>query len=199
MTRGRFPTLVARGISILGHPVLMTPMAGMAAWMAAGGAVTQARGIVFAGAIAALLVMGYSYRQVRSGAWTHVDASARGERRSLNRFLLGMFVVAAIVGLVLQWPPQLSLGLLLASSMVAATMLAARWCKPSLHLAFAVFSAGLLCAVSAWAVAAGLLAALAIAWSRLYLGRHVAADLWCGAVIGAAAGVAFWVGLRWPG
>ena len=199
MTRGHVPTLVARGISILGHPVLVTPMAGLAAWMAAGGAVMQARGIVIAGTIAALLLMGYSYRQVRSGAWTHIDASEHGERRSLNRFLLGVFVVVAIAGLALQWPRQISLGLLLAASMVAATMLAARWCKPSLHLAFAVFSAGLLYAVSAWAVAAGLLAALAIAWSRLYLGRHVSTDLWCGAVIGAAAGVAFWVGLHWPG
>ena len=199
MTRGPIPTLAARGISILGHPVVVTPLAGLVAWVAAGGAVTQVRGIVIAGTIAAMLVMGYSYRQVRSGAWTHVDASERGERRSLSRFLLVAFVVATIAGLALQWPPQVSLVLLLAALMVAATMLAARWCKPSLHLAFAVFSAGMLYVLSPWAVAGGLLAAWAIGWSRLYLGRHVVADLWCGALIGAAAGMVLSVGLRWPG
>jgi len=189
-------TLLARGISILGHPLLLTPFAGLAAWLAGGGAGTHAVGIVIAGLLGAMLVMGYSFRRVRSGAWAHVDASERGERRSLNRFLLVAFVAAACAGIALRWPPPVTLALLLSASMVALAMLAARWCKASLHLAFAMFSAALLYPVSAWAVAAGLLVALAIAWSRLRLRRHVRADLWCGAVIGAAAGAGFWAGLH---
>lgn len=199
MTPGPALTLLARAISILGHPLLLTPMAGLAAWVAGGGGKT-APGIVIAGVLAALLVTGYSVRQVRRGAWVHVDASGRGERRSLNRFLLAVFVTATIAGVALEWPLAVSLGLLLSASMVGAAMLAARCCKASLHLAFAGFSTALLHAVSAWALAAGVLAALAIAWSRLHLRRHVAADLWCGATIGTAAGVAFWAGLRqWAG
>lgn len=192
-------TPLARWISIVGHPLLFTPLAGLAAWIADGGG-KNALGIVIAGLLAALLVMGYSVRRVRSGAWAHVDASQPGERRSLNRFLLVAFVVAACGGFALRWPLPVVLSLLSSAAMVAAALLAARWCKPSLHVAFAGFSAGLLYAVSGWAVAAGLLAALAIAWSRLHLRRHVVADLWCGAVIGGAAGAAFWAGLqRWPG
>ena len=192
-------TAVARWISILGHPLLLAPMAGLAAWLATDGAGTQALGIVIAGLLTALLVMGYSIWRVRSGAWAHVDASGRGERRGLNRFLLAGLIAASIAGYALHWPPPLLLSLLLSAAMVAAAMLAAHWCKPSLHLAFAVYSAGLLHAVSGWAVAAGLLAALTIAWSRLHLRRHVVVDLWCGTIIGAAAGAAFWAGLRhWP-
>ena len=186
--RGLALSRLARGISILGHPLLLTPLAGLAAWIAGGGAGMHAAGIVIVAGLAALLVMGYSTRRVRSGDWAHVDASGRGERRSLNRFLLLGFVAATIAGVALRWPASVSLSLLLSASMVASAMLAARWCKASLHLAFAVFSAGLLYAVSAWAVAAGLLVALAIAGSRLHLRRHVGADLWCGAVIGAGRG-----------
>jgi membrane-associated phospholipid phosphatase len=189
-------TLVARSISILGHPLLLTPGAGLAAWIAGGGGGKQALGIAVVGLLAVVLVMGYSYRRVRSGDWAHVDASGRDERGRLNRFLLVVFVAATIAGFALQWPQQAQLGLLLSAAMVAAALLAARWCKPSLHLAFALLSAGLLLAVSTAALMAGLLAAIAIAWSRLYLRRHVAADLWCGAMIGAAAGAAFWFGAQ---
>ena len=193
-------TLVARAISILGHPLLLTPVAGLGAWLAGGGGGGEALGIAVVGLLAVVLVMGYSYRRVRNGDWAHVDASGRAERRSLNRFLLLAFVAATIGGYALQWPHQVLLGLLLSAAMVTAAMLAARWCKPSLHLAFAVLAAGLLWAVSTPALVAGLLAAMAIAWSRLYLRRHVAADLWCGAVIGAAAATAFWSGMKqWPG
>lgn len=197
--RGSRLTLLARGISILGHPLLLTPAAGLVAWITHNGAGAQAGAIVVAAVLAAMLVLGYSAWRVRSGAWSHVDASERGERRHLNRLLLLALLAAAGAGLVLRWPPPVSLSLLLSASMVAAAMLGARWCKPSLHLAFAVFSAALLYAVSIGAVAAGLLVALAIAWSRLHLRRHVGADLWCGAIVGAVAGAAFWVGLqRWP-
>ena len=196
MTRDSLLTLVARSISILGHPLLLTPGAGLAAWIAGGGGGGQAPGIAVVGLLAVVLVMGYSYRRVRSGDWAHVDASGSRERGSLNRLLLVVFGAATIAGVALQWPHQVLLGLLLSAAMVAAAMLAARWCKPSLHLAFALLSAGFLLAVSWAALAAGLLAAMAIAWSRLYLRRHVAADLWCGAMIGAAAGAAFWFGLQ---
>lgn len=190
---------MARAVSILGHPLLLTPIAGTAAWFAGGGAGTEARGIASAALLAAALVMGYSYQRVRSGAWSHVDASEPGERRNLNRILLAMFAAAAFAGVLLGWPLPVSLGLWLGAAMVAAALLAARWCKPSLHVAFAVFSAALLLAVSPLAAAAGLLLTLVIAWSRWYLRRHVAADLWCGTIIGAAAGAALWAGLqRWP-
>ncbi len=62
--------------------------------------------------------------------------------------------------------------------------------KLSLHVAFAVFAAFLV-----WphhtAAAALALAAAGVAWSRLALQRHLAADIILGALVGAAAGLAF--------
>jgi membrane-associated phospholipid phosphatase len=79
-------------------------------------------------------------------------------------------------------------------------MLAARWCKLSLHLAFAVFAALLLHKVGTLWMVIALLFATAIAWSRLALERHTRRDLLAGAVVGAVAGLAFWpLAARWGG
>lgn len=188
-------TSLARLVSILGHPLLLMPAAGLAAWITRNGLGTQAMWIAVTAGLAAIVVLGYSHWPVRRGAWVHVDASGRGERRHLNGFLLAVFAVAASAGAVLRWPQPVTLSLLLAAAMVSVAMLFASWCKPSLHLAFAVFAAALLHAISIWALAAGLVAAIVIAWSRLYLRRHIGVDLWCGAAIGAAAGFAFWLAL----
>jgi membrane-associated phospholipid phosphatase len=62
-------------------------------------------------------------------------------------------------------------GLASSALLVLVAHAARRWLKISLHVAFAVFSAVLL-----WprigAVAALLILAVAVAWSRLVLGRH---------------------------
>src|SRR3546814_4503225 len=79
--------------------------------------------------------MGYSRWQVRRQRWRHVDASGRGERRSLNRFLLLLFAVATLA--TWAWASrEFALGLALSALLVAAAMLSARWCKLSLHVAF---------------------------------------------------------------
>src|SRR3546814_12938217 len=83
--------------------------------------------------------MGYSRWQVRRQRWRHVDASGRGERRSLNRFLLLLFAVATLA--TWAWASrEFALGLALSALLVAAAMLSARWCKLSLHVAFAMRS-----------------------------------------------------------
>ena len=75
--------------------------------------------------------------------------------------------------------------------------LTARWCKLSLHMAFVVFAAVLLLAMrrGGWDCVA-LLFAVAVAWSRLRLQRHVPRDLVAGALTGALAGIAFALAAR---
>ncbi len=180
----------ARVVSILGHPMLVLPLAAlavaisrgqgrMAAWMALGFALFAA------------LVMSYSWWQVRRGRWAHVDASGKGERRSLNRFLVVALVVSAMLAMRYGHDRQLGLGLGLSAAMIAVAMLTARWCKLSLHMAFVLFAATLLWSVAWWAGLAGFACAAAVAWSRLQLQRHVPRDLLAGAVTGLLAGVAF--------
>jgi len=137
-------------------------------------------------------VMAYSGWQVRRGRWSHVDASGRSERRSLNRFLLAALLVSTVLAFWLDLSTELTLGLALSAAMVAIALLTSRWCKLSLHMAFVVFAALLLLVNAPWWVGlAGLCFAAAVAWSRLALQRHVPRDLIAGALTGAVAGVAF--------
>lgn len=185
---------LARAVSILGHPALVLPAA---VWLAA--APGGAPGQTLAGlAVFGLLVMGWSWWQVRRGHWRHVDASAHAERRALNRFLLA----GLALGTLLAWrfataPVALAIGLSLL--LVLAAILSTRWCKLSLHIAFATYAAVLLWRLGPWAVALGLAFAAVLAWSRLALGRHVPRDLVAGAVAGGTAGLLFWPLLGWQG
>lgn len=182
---------LARIVSVSGHPMVALPLAALALTAARGQyriALWMALGfIVFATA-----VMAYSNWQVRRGRWSHVDASGKSERRSLNRFLLVALLVSTACAAWLGFSAQLTLGLALSAAMVAAAMLTSRWCKLSLHMAFVVFAAFLLLFdASWWAGLAGLCFAGAVAWSRLALRRHVPRDLIAGAAAGAFAGIAF--------
>ncbi|MET0718770.1 MAG: hypothetical protein ABWY34_10275 [Pseudoxanthomonas sp.] len=186
---------LARVVSISGHPMVALPLAavvltlargqyGIALWMALGFTAFAA------------MVMAYSGWQVRRGRWSHVDASDKNERRSLNRFLLIALLVSTALAFMLDLSGELTLGLSLSAAMVATAVLTSRWCKLSLHMAFVVFAALLLLFNAPWwAGLAGLCFGGAVAWSRLALQRHVPRDLIAGAVTGALAGVLFawWV------
>ncbi|KAF1706927.1 hypothetical protein CSC73_14000 [Pseudoxanthomonas sacheonensis] len=139
----------------------------------------------------AAAVMAYSNWQVRRGRWSHVDASGKSERRSLNRFLFAALLAAAACAAWSGFSAELTLGLCLSAAMVATAMLTSRWCKLSLHMAFAVFAALLLMGASLWVGVAALCFAGAVAWSRLVLRRHVPRDLVAGTVAGAFAGIVF--------
>lgn len=146
----------------------------------------------------AVLVMGYSAWQVRRGRWAHVDASARHERGHLNRFLFAALAAGAALVAWRGTQPVFALGLAMSAAMILAAMTTARWCKLSLHMAFAVFAAWMLGELgTAWTLAA-LLFAVAVAWSRLALHRHEPRDLVAGAIAGTLAGAAFWpLAARW--
>jgi hypothetical protein len=189
------PQRIARFVSILGHPLLVLPAALLlpAAMRARDpqSLTSMAAGI----ALFAALVLGGSWWQVRRGRWAHVDASHRHERRSLNRTLLAMLLVAALAAWHGLPEPDLALALLLAAAIVAIALLAARVCTLSLHLAFAVYAAGLLWPLGSVAVAAGIVFAAAVAWSRLRLSRHRPRDLFAGGLAGLFAAALYWPAL----
>ena len=182
--------LVARTVSILGHPLVVMPVAVLALMVLQGDG--RHAGWALAGlALLGALIMLFSRNQVRRGRWQHVDASGKQERSSLNRFLLAMLVAATLACLLLGASAPLTLGLGLSAAMLVVALATARWCKLSLHLAFATFAALLLANLSWWVGLAGLLFAVVLAWSRLHLQRHVPRDLVVGAGTGLLAGLAF--------
>lgn len=186
---GHMSLAIARALSIFGHPMLVLPFAAISLAVLRGQR-SLALWMVPGFAVFAALVMGYSRWQVRRGRWAHVDASHSHERGTLNRFLLVVLLVSALFALWLVPARELSVGLALSAAMVATAMATARWCKLSLHMAFAVFAAVLLGVVWWPAGLAALAFAGAVAWSRLRLRRHVPRDLVAGAIAGALAGVA---------
>lgn len=184
-------TRAARLLSILGHPLLLLPLAIGLVLFARAGTWRALLPIALAFGVAGLLVMGYARWQVRRQRWRHVDASLGHERRALNRVLL----VVLGGGAAMAWragAADVALGLALSAAMIALALLLARWCTLSLHVAFAVFAASLLWAAGALAGVLGLGFAALVAWSRLRLARHAPRDLVAGAMAGACAGAAFW-------
>jgi membrane-associated phospholipid phosphatase len=183
---------LARALSILGHPLLSLPVAALLLAEHRGAGPARLSALVPGLGAIATGVMAYSRWQVRRNRWRHVDASGREERRTLNRFLLLLFAAAAVA--IWAWSPQreFALGLALSALLVAVAMLSARWCKLSLHVAFAMYAAVLLVQLSWLACAAGVAFAAAVAWSRLALARHALRDLVAGTIAGLLAGLAFW-------
>lgn len=180
----------ARAVSIAGHPVVLMFVAGMVAASQRGIAFDHVRDTAVVLATLAGTVVFYTLIQVRAGRWAHVDASARHERASLNMFLAAALLAAATFAGAVMQAVHLCVALMLAAFPVLAALLLSRWVKASLHMAFAAF-ATILVWPSVQAVTIGLLVAVAVAWSRLVLGRHTMPDIVVGALLGFAAGGAY--------
>lgn len=181
---------LARLVSVIAHPALLIPLAVIGA-ADARGATPGVRNVAAGAAIAAAVMVAlYSLVQVRSGRWTHIDASQATERRQLNLFLcVVLFGMAGALALAGQ-PRPVSVALAVGGGIVIFALALRRRLKVSLHMAFAAYAAGLLWLQPGLVVGMALLA-LALAWSRLVLQRHTQAEVVVGAVAGCAAGLAF--------
>lgn len=177
----------ARAVSIVGHPVVVLPVAALVAASTRGASLQQLRLIGGALVTLGVVVLGFSWWQVKAGRWTHVDASVGNERYSLNAFLGALCLAGAALLWILTRRPGMSIALALSGALVVMALLVATWVKGSLHAAFAAFATALV-----WpnklAVVVGVVVTAAVVWSRLVLGRHVAADVAAGLLLGAAAG-----------
>jgi membrane-associated phospholipid phosphatase len=178
---------IARAVSIAGHPVVLLLGAAMIAASTQGASLAQLQFIGGAMLTLAVVVVGYSWLQVRAGRWSHVDASEAKERTSLNLFLAALCFFSAATLWFQAHRPYMPVALVLAGSLIVMALLVARWVKVSLHAAFAAFATALLWPIML-AVVAGILITAAVVWSRLVLGRHVVADVVAGLVLGMAAG-----------
>jgi membrane-associated phospholipid phosphatase len=185
---------VARAVSIAGHPVVLLPAAALIAASTRGASLQQLRFIGGALVMLGVIALAFSWFQVGTGRWVHIDASRRGERTSLNVFLAVLLLLSALLLWMLTRRPPMSIGLALSSALVATALLIARWVKVSLHAAFAVFATTLVWPITL-AVIAGVVITAVVVWSRLVLGRHVAADIVAGVLLGVAAGQGYqlWV------
>lgn len=178
---------VARWISILGHPFILIP-ALVAAVTVRRLPPEQAAFIVGSVILVSIVPMFLLIaRRVRAGAWTNYDVSVREQRAGMYPAALAITFATALVLAWAQVPRPILRGVLAILLLIGCAALINLWLKISLHTAFAVFTA-LAFLPSRGLVAGVLVLALAIAWSRIELGRHTLAEVLGGALLGAAVG-----------
>ena len=179
---------VARWISILGHPFILIPALVAAVTVRSlppERVVRVVASVVLVSIVPMLLLIA---RRVRSGTWSNYDVSVREQRTGM--YPAALAITAASV-LVLAWvrvPRPILHGVIATLLLIGIASLVNLRLKISLHTAFAVFTAVTLLVVSRGLGAAGLALALAIAWSRLELGRHTLPEVVGGALLGALVG-----------
>ncbi len=182
-------------MSIAGHPLVLLPLAALGAMARNGLTARQIAPSAALFAVTAAVLLGYSYAKVRRGSWRHIDASEPRERRAFNLAALLVIGAGAAAATALGHPP-LALGLVAAAAIVAVAALSARWLKLSLHVAFSAMASVVAAWIAPWAAIAALLLVAGLAWSRLVLGRHTAAEVVSGALVGWGVGLLLTLLLR---
>jgi len=188
------PMVIARILSILGHPLVVVPGA-VATLVLHGGASSETLSTLVICGIAGIVLV-FSFWQVRRGRWQHVDASAPAERKSLNLFLAAVLFLSAAMAFYQLPASGLPLGLALSGFLIVAVMLVSPWIKLSLHASFAAFAVVLLWPLKLWYVAPASVAAAGICWSRVLLARHTVVEVLGGSILGALLGACFWLVFR---
>jgi hypothetical protein len=184
---------VARAVSTIGHPVVVLLAAALVAASSRGATSEQLRLIGGVLVLLSAVALGFSWYQVRTGRWAHIDASNKTERVSLNAFLAILLLLSGVVLSLLTHLSQMSIALALSGALATSALLLARWIKVSLHTAFAALATTLVWPIK-FAVAVGIVVTASVVWSRMVLDRHVAADVVVGLLLGIAAGLVYRVG-----
>lgn len=187
---------LARVLSVIGHPVVVLPVAVVVSGGARGVPASTRSTTIGVTVGIGLVVLVFSAVRVRLGHWKHVDASQPAERNQLNGFTAVLLLGAGLAGFLSPGgSPDLYLWPACSGGVVLAAIVLRRWLKLSQHVAFDLFAAlAVLPSVGA-AVAIAVLTG-AVAWSRLKLGRHTRAEIGVGMVVGLVVGALFQTGLR---
>jgi hypothetical protein len=187
---------LARVLSVIGHPVVVLPVAVVVSGGARGVPASTRSTTIGVTVGIGLVVLVFSAVRVRLGHWKHVDASQPAERNQLNGFTAVLLLGAGLAGFLSPGgSPDLYLWPACSGGVVLAAIVLRRRLKLSQHVAFDLFAAlAVLPSVGA-AVAITVLTG-AVAWSRLKLGRHTRAEIGVGMVVGLVVGALFQTGLR---
>ncbi len=187
---------LARVLSVIGHPVVVLPVAVVVSGGARGVPASTRSTTIGVTVGIGLVVLVFSAVRVRLGHWKHVDASQPAERNQLNGFTAVLLFGAALAGFLSPGgSPDLYLWPACSGAVVLAAIVLRRRLKLSQHVAFNLFAAlAVLPSVGAALALVGLTGA--VAWSRLKLGRHTRAEIGVGTVVGLVVGALFQMGLR---
>mgnify|MGYP003118692710 CR=1 FL=1 len=179
----------AQIVSIIGHPLVILPVCVFLKLLPNDDLAARSD-VIAVIAVVCLATLSFSWWQVRRGAWVDLDASVPSERKMLVTAVVIGLLCLAIVLFLGDTPSFLWAGVASAALIVLAAALLARWCKLSLHTAFAVHAAMIF--VPNIVLVLGLLGvAMLIGWSRLILERHGLTDIVVGYCTGLGAGIVY--------
>jgi membrane-associated phospholipid phosphatase len=186
------PRSVARFISTVGHPVIVTLSSILLITRRFGTSLLLIYCLTAVLPIATGLML-WSKAKVKHGKWQHIDASNPRERDEWNKVTFAVLGLGAILATSVH-VPALGLGLGCCAFILAAAIGTAKRLKLSQHVAFAtlsIFIAGFAGMGEATALSA---LTVAVAWSRIVLNRHTRSEVVAGAAIGIVAGLALTLG-----
>ena len=177
------PIVLARWISIVGHPFIVLPLAV---------ALTSESIATTSVLIGVMVVMTLAIlRKVRRGDWNDFDVSLREHRPGAYARAIPLVAAAWLLTSWLRRPAPISWGFGVAIAMMFIAVVLNRFSlKVSMHAAFTSYAATFPLATIP-ALATGLVVlALLVAWSRVVLERHTMAEVITGAALGAVGGIA---------
>lgn len=181
--------VLARAVSIVGHPMVVVPVA--IAFAMRGKVDEHQAAVILAAVFGAIVIVGiYLLYGVRTGRFAHIDVSRREERGSFYRVALASTALATICLYFTSAPRGAVFGIGTAFALLAVGSFLNRWTKASLHTAFAVVAAGIVGVGAPALFAVFALMAAAVAWSRLALARHTRSEVVVGALLGIVASFA---------
>ena len=184
------PTNIARSISVIGHPFILSAIATLLSADNHHASIELTHELILILAVLGCVAIAFSVWHVRTGRWQHMDAINPHERKVLNGFLAGLLLLSSMLAWRYFPEPELAYGLLIAAIAIVIAIILSRWLKLSLHSCFAAIAAGILWP-SLIALCAGILLTVAVYWSRLILHRHTRLELIAGTVIGAVCAVGY--------
>ena len=186
-------TTIAKLISTLGHPFLTLPVfvVFLLFHIESTRQATYLSLLIIGGIFVPIGIS--TLLGVRRGTYTNLDVSDQGQRQKwFIATTLLLAIVTAVIWLtdqhrVLQVAVTCALMLLVVAQVVNTRV------KASMHLAFHVFLGFLILHFNVVAGIIFLLFAPLLAWSRVYLKRHVWKEIVVGVILGTFFGTAFWL------
>jgi membrane-associated phospholipid phosphatase len=180
---------VARWISIIIHPIVypLVTLAIIIDVATHGDLALSLRFLLLAIALTSLpvtLLVGY---QVARGHWTDLDVSVRKQRYLLYPFGLAGLILLA---LAFKWLDAPAVAVKAAVASVVANLadgVINFWYKVSAHTTTAAACATLLTLLVPTLAIPSIVAAIAVAWSRVELGRHTIGQALLGLFVGVAS------------
>lgn len=181
--------IIARYISIIGHPLLSIPVFVTAVLFSNGDFKNSLLiFILIVGCIFVPLILRL-YLKSRNGTYTNFDVSDRKQRKSIFVFIIPILIIVTLVLFKTQGYSNVFISMLFATVLVVAAQLINLFLKSSLHVSLNLYLSFLVLMVNVPVGMMLLLFTIALGWSRVVLKRHTLAEVLVGGILGLSVGL----------